>query len=206
MFTLPDLPYDYAALEPYVDEQTMRIHHDKHHAAYVENLNKALEGLQQFTNIPVEQVLMDITKVPETIRTKIRNHGGGHSNHSLFWQIMAAPDPKGAHRPPQGDLGSAIKEAFGGFEKFQEQFSSVALNRFGSGWAWLSVERGVLKIEDSANQDSPLMEGRRPILGLDVWEHAYYLKYQNKRAEYIKNWWNVVNWKEVERRFHEATK
>lgn len=196
MFTLPDLPYPYNALEPYIDERTMQIHHDKHHAAYVKNLNDALPD----TSLTIEELLKNLDQVPEAVRTKVRNNGGGHANHSLFWQVMSA-NPAGALRPPRGDLGKAIDASFGSFGKFQEQFSSAALNRFGSGWVWLTVEDGRLKIEDSANQDSPIMDGRTPILGLDVWEHAYYLKYQNMRADYIKQWWNVVNWQEVERRF-----
>lgn len=196
MFTLPDLPYPYNALEPYIDERTMQIHHDKHHAAYVKNLNDALPD----TSLTIEELLKNLDQVPEAVRTRVRNNGGGHANHSLFWQVMSA-NPAGALRPPRGDLGKAIDASFGSFGKFQEQFSSAALNRFGSGWVWLTVEDGRLKIEDSANQDSPIMDGRTPILGLDVWEHAYYLKYQNMRADYIKQWWNVVNWQEVERRF-----
>lgn len=196
MFTLPDLPYAYNALEPYIDERTMQIHHDKHHAAYVKNLNDALPD----ASLTVEELLKNLDQVPEAVRTKVRNNGGGHANHSFFWQVMSA-NPMGAPRQARGDLGKAIDMSFGSFEKFQEQFSTVALNRFGSGWAWLTLEDGRLKIEDSANQDSPIMDGRTPILGLDVWEHAYYLKYQNMRADYIKQWWNVVNWQEVERRF-----
>ena len=203
MYTLPDLPYDYDALEPYIDERTMRIHHDKHHAAYVENLNKALEGRAQFNKVTIEQLLRDLLKVPEDIRTKVRNHGGGHFNHSLFWQVMSSPKNGGGGQPG-GALKKAIDAAFGGFTQFQEKFAAAGMGRFGSGWIWLISNGGKLVIADTPNQDSPLMEGRMPILGLDVWEHAYYLKYQNVRADYIKNWWNVVNWKEVERRFEEA--
>lgn len=203
MFTLPDLPYAYHALEPYIDERTMQIHHDKHHAAYVKNLNDALAGLEQFNNVTIEQLMAQLDQVSDAVRTKVRNNGGGHANHSLFWQVMS-PNPEGALRQAQGESAAAINKNFGSFEKFREQFSTVALNRFGSGWAWLSIEDGKLKIEDSVNQDSPLMEGRVPILGLDVWEHAYYLKYQNMRADYIKAWWNVVNWTEVEKRFADA--
>ena len=196
MFTLSDLPYAYNALEPYIDERTMQIHHDKHHAAYVKNLNDVLPD----TNLTVEEVLRNLEQVPEAMRTKVRNNGGGHVNHSFFWQVMAA-NPDGAPRQARGDLGKAIDATFGSFEKFKELFGVAALNRFGSGWAWLTLDNGSLEIEDSANQDSPIMEGRTPILGLDVWEHAYYFKYQNMRADYIREWWNVVNWAEVEKRF-----
>lgn len=200
MFTLLDLPYAYNALEPYIDERTMQIHHDKHHAAYVKNLNDALITYQQFDKLTIDALLSDIEKIPVEIRTKVRNNGGGHYNHSLFWTVMS-PNPKGEVRTPSGALVQTITITFGSFEKFQEQFAATAMGRFGSGWAWLSLENGKLKIEDSANQDNPLMEGRTPILGLDVWEHAYYLKYQNLRVDYIKNWWNVVNWTEVEKRY-----
>jgi superoxide dismutase, Fe-Mn family len=203
MFTLPELSYDYAALEPYIDEQTMHIHHDKHHAAYVKNLNDTLAGNEQISKLTIDQLLSDLSRVPENIRTKVKNNGGGHYNHSFFWQSMAS-NPKGALRQAQGDLSHAIDSVFGSFEKFTEQFSSVAASRFGSGWAWLVVNKGKLEITDTANQDNPLSEGKIPILCLDVWEHAYYLKYKNLRADYIKNWWNVVNWKEVARRFEEA--
>lgn len=203
MFTLLDLPYAYNALEPYIDEATMQIHHGKHHAAYVKNLNDALAGHEDLLAMPIDELMKNLAKVPEAIRTKVQNNGGGHYNHSLFWTIMG-PNPEGAPRQARGDLGTAINSSFGSFEKFQEQFSAAALNRFGSGWAWLSMEEGRLRIEDSANQDNPLMEGRTPILSLDVWEHAYYLKYQNMRADYIKAWWNVVNWAEVEKRFASA--
>lgn len=200
MFTLPDLPYSYNALEPYIDERTMQIHHDKHHAAYVKNVNDALAGFEQFNNVTIEQLMAQLDKVPDAVRTKVRNNGGGHYNHSLFWTVMA-PNAGGQ---PTGDLAKALNDAFGDFTKFQEQFGAAAMGRFGSGWVWLALEDGRLKIEDSVNQDSPLMNGRTPILGLDVWEHAYYLKYQNLRADYIKAWWNVVNWSEVERRYTEA--
>lgn len=207
MYTLPDLPYAFNALEPYIDEQTMRIHHDKHHAGYVKNLNDALANYQQSDKLTIEELLQDLKNVPEEVRTKVRNNGGGHANHSLFWQVMS-PASGGALRLPQGDLATVLNSAFGSFEKFIELFSTAALSRFGSGWVWLTVDHGTLKIEDSPNQDNPLMEavpagrqGRTPILGLDVWEHAYYLKYQNMRADYIKAWWNVVNWTEVEKRF-----
>lgn len=203
MYTLPELPYAYNALEPYIDEQTMRIHHDKHHAAYVKNVNDALVNYSQSDKLTIDQLLADLQKVPEEIRTKVRNNGGGHYNHSLFWQVMG-PNPDGALRLPQGDLATAINSAFGSFEKFTELFSTAALSRFGSGWVWLIKENGLLSIIDTPNQDNPLMDGNTALLGLDVWEHAYYLKYQNMRVEYIKQWWNVVNWTEVERRFKEV--
>ncbi len=198
---LPPLPYDYNALEPHIDEQTMRIHHDKHHAAYVTNLNNAIQNHASFQNQNVEDILSNLNVVPEDIRTVVRNNGGGHANHTLFWQIMA-PTSGGE---PRGSLADAISRKFGSLQGFKEQFSKAAMGRFGSGWAWLVVDRGGdLAITSTANQDSPLMEGQRPILGLDVWEHAYYLKYQNRRAEYVEAWWNVVNWEEVAKRFEAA--
>jgi superoxide dismutase, Fe-Mn family len=200
MFTVSPLPYDYAALEPFIDEKTMHIHHEKHHAAYVKNLNDALAGHDELMAMSVEEIVADLLQVPENIRAKVRNHGGGHANHTLFWEIMG---PKSSGEP-EGELKKVIDATFESFDMFKEKFSAVALGRFGSGWAWLSVDKGRLVIEDTPNQDSPLMEGRMPILGLDVWEHAYYLKYQNMRAEYIKNWWNVVSWKEVEKKFSQA--
>lgn len=205
MFTLPNLPYAYNALEPYIDEKTMQIHHGKHHGAYVKNLNDALSGNDALLGMSIEDLLKNLSQVPEVVRTKVRNNGGGHANHSLFWLIMA-PNAGGQ---PGGDLAKAIETSFGSFEKFQEVFSAAGIGRFGSGWVWLTIENGKLKIEDTPNQDTPLMDltaqagGRTPILGLDVWEHAYYLKYQNLRADYIKAWWRVVNWGEVEKRFHE---
>lgn len=203
MFILPELPYGYNALEPYIDERTMQIHHDKHHAVYVKNLNDALVNHPQSDKLTIDELMKRLSDVPEEIRTKVRNNGGGHYNHRLFWTVMS-PNPEGAQRPPQGESATAINATFGSFEKFQELFSNAALSRFGSGWVWLTLEDGRLKIEDSVNQDNPLMNGRTPILGLDVWEHAYYLKYQNLRADYIKAWWNIVNWSEVERRYTEA--
>jgi superoxide dismutase, Fe-Mn family len=200
MFTVPELPYAYNALEPYIDERTMQIHHDKHHAAYVKNLNDALAGNDALLELPVEELIADLLQVPEAIRQKVKNHGGGHANHTMFWEIMG---PK-AGGEPKGELKSAIEKTFGSFAQFQEKFSAAALARFGSGWVWLSADKGRLIIEDTLNQDSPLMEGRMPVLGLDVWEHAYYLKYQNVRADYIKAWWSVINWKEVEKRFSQA--
>lgn len=194
MYTLPDLPYAYNTLEPYIDERTMQIHHDKHHAAYVKNLNDAMAGLD---SLPVEDLIANLSKVPETVRMKVRNNGGGHYNHSFFWQVMAAPNGS----KPTGKLLDALMSAFGGFEQFQEKFSLAGMGRFGSGWVWLVSDGGKLSITDTPNQDSPVMEKKAPVLALDVWEHAYYLKYQNLRAEYIKAWWNVVNWTEVEKRF-----
>ncbi len=194
---VPPLPYDYNALEPHIDEQTMRIHHDKHHAAYVTNLNAALEKHPNLQSKSVDDLIRGINSVPEEIRTAVRNNGGGHVNHTMFWQIMG-PGKGGA---ATGAVADAIKSSFGSFDTFKEQFTKAATTRFGSGWAWLLDVGGKLAIESTANQDSPLMEGKKPILGLDVWEHAYYLKYQNRRPDYIGAWWNVVNWDEVNRRF-----
>jgi Fe-Mn family superoxide dismutase len=194
---LPPLPYGFDALEPHIDAQTMQIHHDKHHAAYVNNLNKALEGHAALQGQRIEDLLKGITTVPETIRTAVRNNGGGHANHTLFWEIMG-PQAGGA---PTGALGEAIASTFGSFERFKELFSQAAATRFGSGWAWLVEADGQLAVESTANQDSPIMDGKKPILGLDVWEHAYYLKYQNRRPDYISAWWNVVNWAAVSKRF-----
>ncbi|HUF65926.1 MAG TPA: superoxide dismutase [Gemmatimonadaceae bacterium] len=198
-FTLPGLPYGFDALEPHIDAKTMEIHHGKHHQTYVNNLNGALEKAPDWQSRSIDDLMRDIDRVPEAVRTAVRNNGGGHWNHSLFWQIMA---PK-AGGEPGGDLGRAIKDAFGGFDKFKEQFAAAGTGRFGSGWAWLLADGGKLSITSTPNQDNPLMEGKRAILGLDVWEHAYYLKYQNKRPDYIAAWWNVVNWDEVARRFTE---
>jgi superoxide dismutase, Fe-Mn family len=190
---LPPLPYDYTALEPHIDEQTMRIHHDKHHATYVTNLNAALEKAPDLQNKSIEELLSDIDSVPEEIRTAVRNNGGGHANHTLFWEIMGP----GGGGEPTGAIGDAIKATFGSFDSFKEQFAKAATTRFGSGWAWLVSDNGTLSITSYPNQDSPLMEGKVPILGLDVWEHAYYLKYQNRRPEYITAWWNTINWDAV---------
>lgn len=203
MFTLPDLPYSFKALEPFIDERTMQIHHDKHHGTYVKNLNDALAGNESLLSLPIEKLLADLSKVPEASRTKVRNNGGGHANHTMFWSMMAPP-AKGGGGKPSGTLAKAIDTAFGNFDTFVEKFGAAGLARFGSGWIWLVSDGGKLAITDTPNQDTPLMDGKTPILGLDVWEHAYYLKYQNLRAEYIKNWWNIVNWKEVEKRFAEA--
>jgi Fe-Mn family superoxide dismutase len=194
---VPPLPYDYNALEPHIDEQTMRIHHDKHHAAYVNNLNAALEKHPELQNKTVDELLRAINSVPEDIRTAVRNNGGGHSNHTMFWEIMG-PSKGGA---PTGAIGDAITSSFGSFDSFKEQFAKAAAGRFGSGWAWLIDAGGKLAIESTANQDSPLMEGKKAVLGLDVWEHAYYLKYQNRRPDYVTAWWNVINWDAVNTRF-----
>jgi Fe-Mn family superoxide dismutase len=198
--TLPALPYDFGALEPHIDAQTMQLHHDKHHQAYVNNLNAALDKHPEWHNKSLEELLRGINSVPEDIRTAVRNNAGGHHNHSLFWTIMG---PK-AGGEPSGKLADAIGKAFGGFAKFKEAVATAATTRFGSGWAWLAVSGGKLEVFSSANQDSPLMDGKIPLLGLDVWEHAYYLKYQNRRPDYVTAWWNVVNWPEVGRRFDGA--
>ncbi|MCH7489838.1 MAG: superoxide dismutase [Gemmatimonadetes bacterium] len=198
---LPDLPYSHAALEPHIDEQTMQIHHGKHHNAYVTKLNAALDSHPDLHDKALHDLLADIGSVPEDIRGAVRNNGGGHANHSLFWEIMG---PSGGGEPA-GDLAEAINAAFGSFESFKDAFSANGATRFGSGWSWLVVSGGTLEAYSTPNQDSPLMESKTPILGLDVWEHAYYLKYQNRRPDYIAAWWNVVNWDEVARRFAEAT-
>jgi Fe-Mn family superoxide dismutase len=198
-FTLPDLPYPENALEPSIDAQTMNIHRTKHHQAYVNNLNKALESAPDLQNRSLEELLANnCAIVPENIRTAVRNNGGGHANHSMFWQIMGPG--KGGN--PVGNLAQAINGAFGSFDQFKEKFNAAAAGRFGSGWAWLLKYGNSLDVTSTANQDSPLMEGWYPVIGLDVWEHAYYLKYQNRRPDYIGAWWNVVNWEEAERRFN----
>lgn len=199
-FELPKLPYAEDALEPHIDKETMNIHHTGHHNTYVTNLNNALEGNEELLSKSVEEVISNLDAVPEAVRTAVRNNGGGHANHSLFWTILS-PNGGGA---PSGELADAINQKFGSFEAFKEEFTKAATGRFGSGWAWLSVNNGELEISSTPNQDNPLMEGKTPILGLDVWEHAYYLKYQNKRPDYINAFWNVVNWDEVERRYKEA--
>ncbi|MEP0842903.1 MAG: superoxide dismutase [Phycisphaerae bacterium] len=200
-FTLPPLPYDFNALEPHIDEMTMRIHHGKHHQAYVDNLNKALEKYPDWAGRSIEDILKNIAQVPEDVRTAVNNNGGGHSNHSIFWSIMAAPG-KGGGGAPSGELAAAINAAFGDFEKFKAAINDAGMKRFGSGWSWLCLDRsGKLLVESFANQDSPFCKGYYPVMGVDVWEHAYYLKYQNKRADYLAAWWNVVNWAEVARRF-----
>ncbi|MHC1786797.1 MAG: superoxide dismutase [Christensenellales bacterium] len=194
-FTLPALPYAYDALEPYIDEQTMRIHHDKHHQAYIDNLNKALEGTAHAA-WSLEDLILRLEELPDSLKTAVRNNGGGHYNHTLFWQIMG-PGGKGK---PEGELARRIDASFGSFEAFQEAFEAAGKTQFGSGWAWLVVQDGKLLVEKTANQDSPLTQGKHPLLGADVWEHAYYLKYQNRRPEYLKQWWHTVNWDEVARR------
>ncbi|RDU35387.1 superoxide dismutase [Neobacillus piezotolerans] len=199
-FELPQLPYAYDALEPHIDKETMNIHHTKHHNTYVTNLNNALEGNEELLSKTVEEVISNLDAVPESARTAVRNNGGGHANHSLFWQILS---PEGGGEPT-GELADAINSKFGSLESFKEEFAKAATTRFGSGWAWLIVNNGELEVTSTPNQDSPLMEGKTPILGLDVWEHAYYLKYQNRRPEYINTFWNVVNWDEVLKRYTEA--
>ena len=195
---LPQLPYDFNALEPHIDARTMEIHHGKHHAGYVNNLNNALQGRTDLEALPVEDLLRGIDQVPEDIRTAVRNNGGGHANHTLFWSIMGP----GKGGEPTGELAAAIDGTFGSFEKFQEAFAKAAATRFGSGWAWLVVDAsGTLKLYSTANQDSPYMQGEAPILGLDVWEHAYYLNYQNRRPDYITAFWNVVDWDRVAENF-----
>jgi Fe-Mn family superoxide dismutase len=198
-FTLPPLPYPSDALEPYIDKMTMEIHHAKHHGTYVTNLNKALESAPALASKNIEELLANnCSIVPENIRTAVRNNGGGHINHTMFWQIMA---PKSGGQP-HGKLADALKNTFGGFGQFKEKLAAAGLGRFGSGWAWLLRDSsGKLEITSTANQDSPVMEGKFPVFGLDVWEHAYYLKYQNRRADYIAAWWNLVNWNEIEKRF-----
>ncbi len=200
-YSLPGLPYPTDALEPHIDARTMEIHHGKHHNAYVTNVNKALEGHDDLASKSIEDLVAGLDSVPEGIRNAVRNNGGGHANHSLFWQVMSK-DGGGA---PSGELASAIDAAFGGFEAFQQKFAAAGMTRFGSGWAWLALDQaGKLVVESTPNQDNPLTAGRTPILGLDVWEHAYYLNYQNRRPDYIAAWWNVVNWDEVARRFNDG--
>ena len=198
-YSVPDLPYDYAALAPHIDEQTMRIHHDKHHQAYVDNANKALDGTE-WANRPVESVLAQLDIIPDDKRTAVRNNVGGHANHSLFWTVLS-PTGGGA---PGSALGEAIDSAFGSLDTFKEQFAAAAMTRFGSGWAWLVWDGTGLAVKSTPNQDSPIMDGDVPLVGLDVWEHAYYLNYQNRRADYVAAFWNVVNWDEVGRRFDAA--
>jgi Fe-Mn family superoxide dismutase len=198
-YEVPPLPYDYAALEPHIDEQTMRLHHDKHHQAYVDKANGALDGTEH-EGKPIEEVVANLDALPDDIRGVVRNNGGGHLNHSLFWESMS-PDGGGE---PSGDLASAIDDAFGSFDAFKEQFEAAGVNQFGSGWAWLVVDGGALMVTSSANQDNPVTNGQTPLLGNDVWEHAYYLKYNNRRPEYLKAWWNVVDWGKVAERFAAA--
>jgi superoxide dismutase, Fe-Mn family len=202
-FTVPDLPYPYDALEPHIDKETMTLHHDKHHGAYVTNLNAAIEKHPELGNKSAEDLIKNLNAVPEDIRAAVRNNGGGHVNHSMFWTIMgprAGGDPKGA-------LADAIKTAFGDFETFKNQFNDAGLKQFGSGWAWLVINKeGKLQIVSTPNQDNPMSSGQYPVMGNDVWEHAYYLKYQNRRADYLKAWWNVVNWDAIAKRFDSAKK
>jgi len=202
-FALPPLPYDYAALEPHIDARTMEIHHTKHHQAYVNNLNAALEKAPEFQQKSLDDIIANLSKVPDAVRTAVRNNAGGHWNHSMFWLIMS---PKGGGEP-SGNLADAIAKSFGDQAKFKEQFNAAASGRFGSGWAWVVANgAGALTIESTPNQDNPAMDGRYPILGLDVWEHAYYLKYQNRRADYISAWWNVVHWPEIAKRYEARPK
>ncbi len=200
-FELPPLPYDYSALEPYIDTQTMHLHHDKHHAAYVNNLNAALQG-HEFASLAINEVVRRLSEVPESIRTAVRNNGGGHANHTLFWELMTP----GGSKEPTGALAQAISAKFGSFDAFKAAFNDAGVKRFGSGWAWLILDKssGNLAITSTANQDNPLTDGNFPILGNDVWEHAYYLKYQNRRPEYLAAWWNVVNWDVVATRYAQA--
>ena len=199
-YELPPLPYPNDALEPHIDAQTMEIHHDKHHATYVTNLNKALENSPELSSKPVEELIADLNAVPEAARTAVRNNGGGHANHSFFWKLMTA-DGGGE---PTGAIAEAIKEAFGSFDALKEKINAAGAARFGSGWAWLVVKGGKLEVMSTPNQDSPLMEGIQPVLGVDVWEHSYYLKYQNKRPDYLKAWWNTVNWTAVNENYARA--
>jgi superoxide dismutase, Fe-Mn family len=201
-YTLPKLPYAYDALEPHIDARTMEIHHTKHHQTYIDKVNAALEKHPDLAKMPADDLMRNLSKVPEEIRTVVRNNGGGHSNHTFFWTVMK---PGGGGRP-SGDLAKAIDQKFGSFDKLVEEFNNAAANRFGSGWAWLSLDGAQLRVESTPNQDTPLSEGRTPILGVDVWEHAYYLKYQNKRPDYLKAFWNVVNWDEVAGRYSRAKK
>jgi Fe-Mn family superoxide dismutase len=198
-YEVPPLPYDYNALEPHIDEQTMRIHHDKHHQAYVDNANKALDGTE-WADKPVEEVLRNLDALPEDKRTAVRNNAGGHANHSLFWTVMGP----GGGGQPSGDLASAIDSALGGFDSFKEKLSQAGITRFGSGWGWLVWNGSGLEVTSTPNQDTPISDGKTPLLGIDVWEHAYYLNYQNRRPDYVAAWWNVINWDEVARRFKDA--
>jgi superoxide dismutase, Fe-Mn family len=200
-FELPPLPYAYDALEPHIDAETMKIHHDLHHKAYVDNLNKAIAKHPSLAGKSLEALLRDIKSVPQDVRGMVRNHGGGHYNHTLFWEVMAKEGGK-----PSGELAKAIDAAFGNYEKFQQYLTTAATGQFGSGWGWLVVEQGKLAVRNLPNQDSPLMNGATPILGIDVWEHAYYLKYKNRRPEYVKAWWNVINWANVSEKYNAAVK
>jgi Fe-Mn family superoxide dismutase len=200
-YELPPLPYPSNALEPHIDAKTMEIHHDKHHQAYITNANKALEGHPDLAAKPVDELLADLNKIPESVRTVLRNNAGGHSNHTFFWKIMG-PNAGGT---PKGKLAEAINSTFGGFDQFKEELQKAAIGRFGSGWAWLVVNKeGKLQITSTANQDTPISDGLRPVIGVDVWEHSYYLLYQNRRPDYLKAWWNVVNWDQAEKNFEAA--
>jgi len=202
MFRLDNLPYAYNALEPYIDEQTMKLHHDKHHQTYIDKLNKAIKGTE-YESKSIEEIIKNLDSLPKDIKTTVQNNGGGHLNHSMFWQMMTPPLSSGQSGQPEGKIAEAIEAGFGSFKNFQEKFAEAAVGRFGSGWAWLVESDGKLEITSTPNQDSPISRGQKPILGLDVWEHAYYLKYQNRRPEYIDAWWNVVNWSEAAKRFNE---
>jgi Fe-Mn family superoxide dismutase len=200
-YELPPLPYPFSALEPHIDAKTMEVHHDKHHQAYINAANKALEGHPDLAAKPVDELLVDLNKVPESIRTVLRNNAGGHSNHSFFWKIMG-PNAGGT---PKGKLAEAINSTFGSFDQFKEELQKAGIGRFGSGWAWLVVNKeGKLQVTSTANQDSPISEGLKPVIGVDVWEHSYYLLYQNRRPDYLKAWWNVVNWDQAEKNFQAA--
>jgi Fe-Mn family superoxide dismutase len=202
MFTLPDLPYDFNALEPYIDAKTMEIHHGKHHQAYIDNLNKALEKAPALQGRTIEEIVADLNSAPEEVQTAVRNHGGGHYNHSLFWKVMTG----NGGGQPEGELLERINSSFGSFDGFKDKFAQAAISRFGSGWGWLSVDRkGELVVHSTPNQDTPLMEGFKPILGVDVWEHAYYLLYQNRRPEYVENFWKVINWEQVAKNLRAAS-
>ncbi|HLC92381.1 MAG TPA: superoxide dismutase [archaeon] len=201
-FDLPKLPYAYNALEPYIDEQTMRIHHDKHHFAYIDKVNTALDGNTEYRNKSIESLLSNINAIPESIRNAVRNNGGGHYNHALFWEMMA---PKAGGKPA-GEIAAAIDKDFGSFDAFKEKFKNAGLNQFGSGWAWLAVSNGKLEVISTPNQDNPISQGKQVVLGVDVWEHAYYLKYQNKRADYLEQFFSVINWAKVEELFNKAKK
>lgn len=199
VFKLPQLNYSYDSLEPHIDKETMETHYSKHHQGYTDKLNKALEEQEKYKDMEIEEILKSLDELPESIRTAVRNNGGGYYNHKIFWDIMS-PDGGGK---PEGEIAKRIDEDLGGFDKFKEDFKKAALGRFGSGWAWVVVNNGKLEIVDTPNQDNPISDGKEPLLGIDVWEHAYYLKYKNKRAEYIDNWWNVVDWKKINEKYEE---
>ncbi len=204
MFTLPDLPYDYDALAPFISKDIQYLHHDKHHRAYIDNLNKALEKYPEWQEKSIGEIIKSLDQIPEDVRTTVRNHGGGHYNHSMFWKMMAPK--KGTGQEPSGTLLDKIQHTFGDLKTFKEQFSQAAVKIFGSGWEWLVWDNGEVKMMSTPNQDSPLTQGKIPLLGLDVWEHAYYLQYYNKRPDYVEAWWNVVNWDDVAKRLDEAAK